>query len=71
MQMVDKDYPVILLDHQPFSLEKSAAAGVDLQLSGHTHHGQMFPLNLITSAIYKPDHAIIVLKTHSFIFHKA
>jgi predicted MPP superfamily phosphohydrolase len=27
--------------------------GVDLQLSGHTHHGQMFPINLITSKIYE------------------
>ncbi len=46
------DLPVILLDHQPFGLEKSAAAGADLQLSGHTHHGQMWPLNFITGAIF-------------------
>ena len=52
---VDKSYPLILLDHQPFYLEKSAENGVDVQFSGHTHNGQMFPLNLITRAIYKPD----------------
>lgn len=46
------DLPVILLDHQPFNLEKSAAAGADLQLSGHTHHGQIWPLNFITRAVY-------------------
>jgi uncharacterized protein len=46
------DLPVILLDHQPYSLEKSAAAGADLQLSGHTHHGQLWPFNFITRAIY-------------------
>jgi hypothetical protein len=45
--------PVILLDHQPFHLEQAEAAGVALQLSGHTHHGQMFPANLITSRIYE------------------
>ncbi len=48
----DSRYPLILLDHQPFNLEKSAALGVDLQFSGHTHHGQIWPLNYITSAIY-------------------
>jgi uncharacterized protein len=46
------DIPVILLDHQPYDLEKSAAAGADLQLSGHTHHGQLWPFNFITRAIY-------------------
>jgi uncharacterized protein len=46
------DLPVILLDHQPFNLEKSAAAGAALQLSGHTHDGQMWPLNFITGAIF-------------------
>ncbi len=45
-------FPVILLDHQPFNLEKAAAAGADLQLSGHTHHGQLWPLNFITRAVY-------------------
>ncbi len=55
MADVDKKYPVILLDHQPFFLEISAKNGVDVQFSGHTHNGQMFPLNLITRAIYDPD----------------
>ncbi len=55
MKTVDTSYPIILLDHQPFNLEKAAQAGVDLQLSGHTHNGQMFPLNYITRAIYHPD----------------
>lgn len=50
---VDKSLPLILLDHQPYSLEKASGAGVDLQLSGHTHHGQLWPLNFITSAIYE------------------
>jgi uncharacterized protein len=52
LQDVDFDAPVILLDHQPFYLEKAAALGIDLQLSGHTHHGQLWPLNYITRAMY-------------------
>ena len=52
LEQVDMQYPVILMDHQPFYLEKAAALGVDLQLSGHTHHGQLWPFNLITNAMY-------------------
>lgn len=50
---IDHSLPIILLDHQPFALDKAAEAGVDLQLSGHTHHGQLWPLNFITRAVYE------------------
>jgi uncharacterized protein len=53
MENVDRSYPVILMDHQPFNLEKAVELGIDLQFSGHTHHGQMWPFNYITSAIYE------------------
>lgn len=53
MQHVDKNYPVILMDHQPFKLNEAEENGFDLQLSGHTHHGQLFPLNFITKAVYE------------------
>ncbi|MCU0607589.1 MAG: metallophosphoesterase, partial [Candidatus Edwardsbacteria bacterium] len=49
----DRAKPLILLDHQPFELEAAAAQGVDLQLSGHTHHGQLWPFNLITNRVYE------------------
>lgn len=49
---VDNSFPIILMDHQPFNLQKAADLGVDLQLSGHTHHGQIWPLNYVTRAIY-------------------
>ena len=45
--------PVILLDHQPFHLDETSEKGIDLQLSGHTHNGQMWPLNYITAKIYE------------------
>ena len=44
---LDKSKPVILLDHQPYDLEKTEEAGVDLQFSGHTHRGQVWPMNWI------------------------
>lgn len=50
---LDSTHPVILMDHQPFHLEEAEQNGVDLQLSGHTHHGQLWPLNYVTKAIYE------------------
>jgi hypothetical protein len=50
---LDKTKPIILLDHQPFKLEKVVENGVDLQLSGHTHHGQLWPFNYITKMVYE------------------
>ena len=43
----------ILLDHQPSHLEEAEQAGVDLQISGHTHRGQMWPLSWITDRLYE------------------
>jgi uncharacterized protein len=53
MASVDKSLPVLLMDHQPFSLSEAAENGVDLQLSGHTHNGQFWPLNYIVDSIYE------------------
>ena len=53
MAEVDKSYPIILMDHQPFRLEEAEINGVDLQLSGHTHHGQLWPFNFITKKVYE------------------
>jgi uncharacterized protein len=53
MASVDRSCPIILMDHQPFKLEEAAQEGVDLQVSGHTHNGQLWPLNYIVRAIYE------------------
>jgi uncharacterized protein len=53
MAKVDKKYPVILMDHQPFGLREAVEEGIDLQISGHTHDGQLWPLNYIVEAIYE------------------
>lgn len=50
---VNPDLPVILMDHQPIALSEAAEANVDLQISGHTHHGQMWPLHAITNSVFK------------------
>jgi predicted MPP superfamily phosphohydrolase len=53
MNGVDISHPVILMDHQPFRLEEAESNGIDLQLSGHTHHGQLWPFNFITKKVYE------------------
>lgn len=50
---VDKNLPLILMDHQPFGLSDAEKNNVDLQLSGHTHNGQIWPLNYLNDKIYE------------------
>ncbi|MDR2466986.1 MAG: metallophosphoesterase [Prevotellaceae bacterium] len=56
---VDRDKFVILLDHQPHDLDEARREGVDLQFSGHTHYGQIWPLSLITEAIYEKPYGYL------------
>ena len=58
MHSVPHENFIILLDHQPFNLEEAEQNEVDLQLSGHTHHGQVWPLNLVTKMIYECDYGL-------------
>ncbi len=48
-----KEFPIIVLDHQPSRINESVANQVDLHISGHTHGGQIFPITLITRKIYE------------------
>jgi len=50
---IDRSRPLILVDHQPRNLKDAENNGVDLQLSGHTHGGQIFPITFINSIIYE------------------
>jgi uncharacterized protein len=45
--------PSILLYHSPDQIEDIKETGINLQLAGHTHRGQMFPFNYITKLIFK------------------
>ncbi len=50
---IDTSKFTILLDHQPQDFSEAVQHNIDLQLSGHTHNGQFFPISEITKAIYK------------------
>jgi len=49
----DQGKPIILLYHRPHGFDEAADKGVDLQLSGHTHAGQIPPMDLLVWLIYK------------------
>jgi uncharacterized protein len=55
MSDIDSTYPIIMLDHQPAEIKQAEKFGVDLQLSGHTHRGQMAPNHLVTRKIFDLD----------------
>ncbi|WP_160683515.1 metallophosphoesterase [Clostridium sp. C2-6-12] len=59
MKDVDKTLPIIVLNHRPEQLEEAEKEKVDLQLSGHTHKGQLFPGNLITSYLNEKDYGYL------------
>lgn len=53
MKGVDRTKYLVVLDHQPIHLEEAEQNGIDFQLSGHTHHGQVWPISWITESIYE------------------
>ena len=62
------DLPVIVMDHVPVGLDEASRAGADIQLSGHTHNGQLFPMNLIAGRIYELSWGHLVKnRTHFFV----
>jgi len=63
----EEDFPVVLLDHQPTNLDEAVQSGIALQLSGHTHKGQMWPFSLITHAMFECDHGILRKGNTTFI----
>lgn len=67
VSLADTTKPMILLDHQPFHLDETAKHGIDLQLSGHTHNGQMWPLNHITERIYELSYGYLKKGSTNFI----
>ncbi len=48
----DPDRSLVLLAHQPRGVAEAVRDGVELQLSGHTHGGQIFPWNVVVGAVY-------------------
>lgn len=63
-----KDKVIILLDHQPRQLQEKSEMPFDISLSGHTHRGQVFPINFFTHFIYELDYGHREINgTHFFV----
>ena len=50
---MDQDKPILVIDHEPSQLGELSEAGVDVDLCGHTHDGQMFPGNLVMDFLWE------------------
>ena len=57
--LLDSNLDIIVLDHQPQDYRDSMNQGAILQLSGHTHDGQIFPGNIIVSLLHKIKYGCI------------
>jgi uncharacterized protein len=49
---IDSSLPMILLDHQPVNLNEAVENNIDLQVSGHTHNGQIYPFNYLVAKFH-------------------
>ena len=59
LENIDKTKPIIVIDHQPIRLKEARINGVDLQVSGHTHNGQIFPINFIAKWLFKKSYGFL------------
>ncbi|HML84696.1 MAG TPA: hypothetical protein PKE52_06010, partial [Bacteroidales bacterium] len=65
---LDNSKPIVLLDHQPFNLNDAKVINADIQISGHTHHGQLWPFGYITKAIFELSSGYLKKgNTHYFV----
>jgi predicted MPP superfamily phosphohydrolase len=64
---IDTTKPLIMLDHQPYHLELPTQAGIDLQISGHTHHGQLWPFGFITNKLFELSRGYLKKDNSHFI----
>ena len=56
------------MDHRPLDLQAVSRSNVDVQFSGHTHDGQLFPINLITNMVYELSWGYKKIRnTHFFV----
>lgn len=56
---LEQSKPIIVIDHEPRQLDELANAGVDLDLCGHTHDGQLFPLNITCRLIWENSYGYL------------
>lgn len=66
LKETDVNKPLVLLEHQPQDYQTNERLGIDLQLSGHTHGGQIFPLNYLFDLIKVNDLNYGMIRRNNF-----
>ena len=66
LKNVDTSKTTVLVDHQPDAIDHHSTLPIDVQLSGHTHRGQIWPINYITDRIYTLDHGYAKINNKHF-----
>lgn len=59
MKDVDKEHPVIVMNHQPHNINEEVEMGADLALYGHTHNGQVFPNNILVKRLFEVPYGYV------------
>jgi len=68
LSKITDSLPVILLDHRPTETAEISRTSADVVLSGHTHNGQLFPINFMTSSVYELSYRYMKKsETHFFV----
>ena len=67
LSTLSDDLFILLLKHQPV-VDRNSAGHFDLQLSGHTHNGQIFPFSLLTRLFYNIHPGLTRLREGSFVY---
>jgi len=68
LKTVNKNHPVILMDHQPYNFSEPEENLIDLQVSGHSHNGQLFPLGYLFEIYYEKSWGYLKRgKTHFYV----
>ncbi len=68
VNLTDPETALILMDHQPKNLFEAEKNKIDVQFSGHTHNGQLWPLNYIVSQVFELARGYMLKgSTHIFV----
>jgi uncharacterized protein len=66
--LAKENLPIILLDHTPYQMDAASQNNIDIRLSGHTHYGQVWPINYIIELLYElPWGYKKINNTHFFV----
>ena len=65
---LDRDRSAVFLNHAPLDFKKAASLGIGLELSGHTHGGQLWPIGHVTKLIYRDGDWGLRRKGNSYLY---